>query len=95
MKNWIRRKLHDFIFSDREADSPSRLVSSSDELGYQDDNSIRFQVTSARGGLILSMRYYNSRTDQNQYQNYVIPDDQDAAEEIAKIVSMELLRSPS
>ena len=94
MKNWLRRKLHAFIFSDNESKVAS-ISTREDELGYQDDHSIRFQVTSARGGIILSMRNYDSRTDRNQYQNYVIPDTEDASAAIAQIVSMELLRNPS
>lgn len=94
MINWIRTKLHNFIFpSNQGLEKAERIVSSSEELGYQDDHSIRFQVSPARGGIILSMRKYDHHKDQNYFSNYVIPDTQDAAEEIAKIVSMELLRA--
>ena len=94
MKDWLRRKLHAFIFPSDEAKIAS-ISTREDELGYQDDHSIRFQVTSARGGIILSMRTYDHRKDQNQYQNYVIPDTEDASAAIAQIVSMELLRHSS
>lgn len=93
MKEWLRRKLHAFIFSGDE-DKVS-ISTRDDELGYQDDHAIRFQVTTARGGIILSMRSYDHRNDRNQYQNYVIPDTEDASAAIAQIVSMELLRNPS
>ena len=92
MKNWIRNKLHRFIFPQEEAEAGPRLRTSEDELGYHDDNSIKFQITSARGGLILSMRHYDNRTDRSSYTNYVISDAADPTEEIAKIVSMEMLR---
>jgi hypothetical protein len=93
MKEWLRRKLHAFMFPENEA--KVSISTREDELGYQDDHAIRFQVTSARGGIILSMRSYDHRNDRNQYQNYVIPDTEDASAAIAQIVSMELLRNPS
>lgn len=93
MKDWLRRKLHAFIFPGDDA--KASISTREEELGYQDDHAIRFQVTTARGGIILSMRNYDHRTDRNQYQNYVIPDTEDASAAIAQIVSMELLRNPS
>lgn len=95
MINWIRNKLHNFIFPEREADRANTLVSSSDDMGYDADNSLRFQLTNARGGIILSMRKYDEHRDRTYYQNYVIPDGEDTANSVAQIVSMEMLRNSS
>ena len=91
MINWLRTKLHNFIFPSTEPEA--KLVAASvEETGFRDDHSLRFDVTSARGGVILSMRFYDSRTDRTHYQNYVIPDGEDVATSVAHIISMELLR---
>ena len=91
MINWLRTKLHNFIFPSVEPEA--KLSSASvEETGFRDDHSLRFDVTSARGGVILSMRYYDERNDRTHYQNYVIPDGEDVATSVAHIISMELLR---
>jgi hypothetical protein len=52
---------------------------------------LRFNVMTARGGTVVQLRKYDSRKDENKYTTYVIPDGENIAEEIGKIVSMELL----
>lgn len=89
MINWLRNKLRNFVFPPDEAKIASASV---EETGFRDDHSLRFDVTSARGGVILSMRFYDERTDRTHYQNHVIPDTEDVATSVAHIVSMELLR---
>jgi hypothetical protein len=56
-------------------------------------NTLRFTVTPAQGGTIISMRYYDSRKDENFTKLYVISDDQDLKNEISNILSIELLRN--
>lgn len=91
MINWLRNKIKNFVFPPEEAEGKLATVTV-DESGFRDDRSLRFDITSARGGIILSMRHYDDRTDRTHYQNYVIPDGEDVAQSVAHIVSMELLR---
>lgn len=66
------------------------------EVEYDESQTLqtlRFSVTPARGGLILSVRHYDRRKDESNFVNHVIHDDQNVAENIAQIVSMEILRS--
>ena len=51
MKNWLRNKLRNFIFSDSEAEA--KVATVEEASGFRDDHSLRFDVTSARGGVIL------------------------------------------
>ena len=89
-KLWLRN----WIMNDSSADSNESLyVTASDTpRDYDDESSLRFTVTPARGGVILTVRNYDKRQDRHFYTAHVLHDDQNIAEGIAQIVSMELLR---
>lgn len=96
MINWIRTKLHNFIFPSVPDEAVGATIRAErDEIGYEADSALRFQVTSARGGIILSMRKYDDTKDRTYYQNYVIPDGEDVATSMAHIIAMEMLRNSS
>jgi len=86
-KQWIR----DWLNNDEDTSQDMVLASSSDP-GYSSDDSIRFDITPARGGIIVNIRHYDPKTDRNTYTVHVIHDDQNVAENIAQIVSMEMLK---
>jgi hypothetical protein len=88
MIRWIRNKLHNFIFPQPVANEIA--VSETPEA---DIEGLRFTVMPARGGTIVQIRTYDTKRDSNQYTTYVIPDGQDIAEEVGRIVSMELIRA--
>lgn len=90
MINWIRRKLHNFIFPS-DVSEPSKLVVR--ESSDVDIEGMRFTVMPADGGTIVQMRTYDRRKDESNNKTYVIPDsEQDIAHRIGQIVAMELIR---
>jgi hypothetical protein len=93
MTNWLRKKLKNFLYPDNETELvPSRLsVTSGDDI--QEDNTLRFTVTPARGGIIVSVRNYNRKKDTSENTVHVIHDDEDVAHRVSEIVSMSLLRN--
>lgn len=94
MTNWLRKKLKNFLYPDDETELvPSRLssVTASDDI--QEDNTLRFTVTPARGGIIVSVRNYNRKKDTSENTVHVIHDDEDVAKHVSEIVSMSLLRN--
>lgn len=92
MRNWIRKKLHNFIFATGTEATLSTAVVSADSDSYQEDNTLRFTVTPARGGIIVSVRSYDRRKDDSYNTLHVIHDEEHVSERVAEIVSMELLR---
>lgn len=89
-KKWFRSWLFD------EKDSRNQLVAASVDRSsnsFEEDDTIRFTVTPARGGIVVSVRQYDRKTDRTNYTNHVIHDDENVAESIGHIVSMELLRA--
>ena len=90
-KKTLKQRIRDWLNNDNESEVavPEVLESS----GYNTDDSIRIDVTPARGGIIVSIRKYDHKTDRRHDTVHVIHDDQSVAENIAQIISMELLRS--
>jgi len=94
MTNWLRRKLINFLYPEDVpgcATSSRLTVSSADE--YDEDNTLRFSVTPARGGVIVSVRNYNRKKDTSDTIIHVIHDDEDLAHRVSEIVSLSLLRN--
>jgi S1-C subfamily serine protease len=80
-----------------EYDTPELTIASSKSLRLSDDeiasgNRMNFTVTPAHGGMVLTFRKYDDRKDQNHYVNYIISDNQDVAEEVGRIIAMEMMK---
>jgi hypothetical protein len=88
LRNWLMRDDENPKYAAMAASRPDVTSNSIDE-----DESLRFTVTPARGGVVVSVRHYDRKTDRNNYTNHVIHDDENVAESIGHIVSMEILRS--
>lgn len=94
MTNWLRKKLKNFLYPEDGPEcitSGNRLIATADD--YNEDNTLRFSVTPARGGIIVSVRNYNRKKDMSENTVHVIHDDEDVAERVSEIVSMSLLRN--
>jgi hypothetical protein len=95
MKNWLRKKLRDFLDASddyancADGNFPSTPVLSKG-IGSQ-DNDIEFTVRSALGGTVVYVQSHDS-TRGYYTTTHVIPDSEDIIKEIASIVSMESLR---
>jgi len=91
MRNWIRTKLHDFIFPKVEVEAKNSI--SVRETTDADIDGMRFTVMPAEGGTIVQMRTYDRRKDESNIKTYVIPDtDHDIALRVGQIVALELLK---
>jgi len=53
---------------------------------------LRFSIQKASGGTVVEVRSYDPKKDENVYFLHVIPDGNDVAESIGKIVTFEMLK---
>ena len=53
---------------------------------------VRFTLSKASGGFIISTRRYDNKTDRTLGDNYIITNDQDLGAEISKIITLEALK---
>jgi len=95
--NWLKLKFRDWINSAQDIYETSgrqnRLVSSAEEKSIGDDPVLNFKVYSAVGGKVVEFRRYDRKSDRNDSTTYIITNDQDFGERIAKIATMENLKA--
>jgi hypothetical protein len=71
-----------------------RAVSLSDDSddGIDLNNPIMFKVEAVQGGTLVETRWYDHKKDENERKLHIVTPDEDLAEAIGKIVTMELIR---
>jgi hypothetical protein len=96
MKNWLRRKMHNFIFPQDEAPQSNKVARQS--IGITTDGEtlstepLRLSIYRANGGMIVETRVYDRQKDRSQNQLHIVSHDEDLGHSIAKIITMESLR---
>jgi hypothetical protein len=74
----------------------SNMKSSKSSIGCEDIDAfgepVRFTLSKATGGFIISTRRYDNKTDRTVGDNYIITNDQDLGAEISKIITLEALK---
>ena len=93
MKNWLRKKLRNFI-NNYEPDGPeqSKLTSVRESDSMHEDPILNFRVFSAVGGKVVEFNHYDRKTDRRNSTTYIITNEQDFGERISKIATMESLK---
>ena len=95
MKNWLRHRLHNFLFPQDEHAAKMAIAGSVSvrESNDAEVEGMRFVVMPAEGGVIVQMRTYDRRKDESNTKTYIIPEaEQDVAHKIGQIVAMELFK---
>ena len=98
MKNWLRHKLHNFIFpqdTNEVAESkPHRRGANliSRGSGLDSRGGLTFTIHMANGGYVLEYATYNEKTDRHDNALHVITADTDLGQGIAHIITLEMLR---
>lgn len=62
------------------------------EGGIDLNNPITFRVQAVQGGTLIETRWYDPKTDDNDRKLHIVNNDENLAEAIGKIVTMELLK---
>jgi hypothetical protein len=71
---------------------PNRLISTAECASISDDPVLNFKIYSAVGGKVVEFRRYDRKGDRNDSTTYIITNDQNFGERIAKIATMEQLK---
>ena len=104
MKHWLRQRLLNFL-TDAEPSKSGRIdrgnISISlidNELGDDRPSSIdlpdpiNFKVQAVSGGTIVESRWYDHKKDESRVKLHIITQEENLADSIGKIVTMELLQ---
>lgn len=97
MINWIRHKLHNFIFPQDtnevvESKSHRRGALITRGSGLDSRGGLNFTIHMANGGYILEYSTYNEKTDRHDNALHIITADTDLGQGIAHIITLEMLR---
>lgn len=103
MKNWLRHKLHNFIFSNEKdvqeksswalnSTSPIKSHRHHNQSLSSDSEPLRFTIYNASGGKIVEISHYDNKSDRNTTSLHIINSDEDFGEELGKIAFVELLK---
>ena len=95
---WLKKALWRWTYQGRELDEENAKVSRglvatrSEEALCGDEPVLNFKVYSAVGGKVVEFRRYDRKSDRNDTTTYIITNDQDFGDRIAKIATMEKLK---
>jgi len=102
MKNWLRQRLLNLLVGGhaeiKVSSRGSGRLSSFDEIedcstsGIDLPDPINFKVQQVNGGTVIETRYYDPKKDDNRVKLHIVTPEENLAESIGKIVTMELLQ---
>jgi hypothetical protein len=97
--NWLKLKLRNWANSAQDTyESVPMKMATANAIGIgrgaslDSDKGIRFQVYKASGGMIVETSTYDRQKDRSYNGLYIITDEKDLGQEIAKIITMETLK---
>jgi hypothetical protein len=67
-------------------------ISDDEESGIDLPDPIRFKVQQVSGGTVVETRWYDHKKDENRIKLHIVTQEENLAEAIGKIVTMELLQ---
>lgn len=93
---WFKKLLWRWAYQGQELEeakvSMNRLVTRDSEAMSGDEPVLNFKVYSAVGGKVVEFRRYDRHKDRSDTTTYIITNDQDFGERIAKITMMENIK---
>jgi len=76
----------------RSSGAKENRAIASDAVDSLDSDGMNFKVINGRGGVAIEIRTRDSKTGEYTLALYIIPEDHDLAQELAKIITMQALR---
>ena len=93
MKLTFKQRIRNWLMKDNdEADYSGNLISVDSDGPDIQSQGFRLNVYSASGGTIIETTKYDRQKDDHRHSLYVVTDDKELGEELAKIITMESLR---
>ena len=91
MKLSIRERIRNWLMNENDDAEECYANEDSNSVDLA-SNSFRLQVYGASGGTIVETTKYDQKKDENRHSLYVVTEDKDLGQELAKIITMEQLR---
>ena len=91
MKLTFKQRIRNWLMNDDE-DYSNQLISVDSEGPNIQSQGFRLNVYTASGGTIIETTKYDRQKDDHRHSLYVVTEDKELGEELAKIITMESLR---
>ena len=92
MTNWMRQKLRNFILKDALVTTGDDYDIDTEDNGISMPDPLEFKVQSAQGGTIIEVTSWDKKNEESIVKLHIIPDGENIADHVGKIVVMEMLR---
>jgi hypothetical protein len=92
MINWIRNKLQTFVFKNLIINEEININNVEEDNSVNLPDPLEFKVQTAQGGTIVEVSSWDRKKDEPVVKLHIIPEGEDIADAIGKIVLMEMLR---
>ena len=92
MINWIRNKLQTFVFKNLIINEEININNVEEDNSVNLPDPLEFKVQTAQGGTIVEVSSWDRKKDESVVKLHIIPEGEDIADAIGKIVLMEMLR---
>jgi hypothetical protein len=92
MKLTFKQKIRNWLMDDSH-ERDYAIASNSVERLDLSSQGFRLNVYGASGGTIVETTKYDRKSDESRHSLHVVTEDKDLGEELAKIITMEQLRS--
>jgi len=90
-KMTLKQRIRNWLMSENDDAEECFTVEDSNGIDLS-SNSFRLSIYGASGGTIIETTKYDRKTDENRHSLYVVTEDKDLGQELAKIITMEQLR---
>lgn len=94
---WLKRQLaqwvNDYNNTPKLSAGHGKLIASGDSDNLNSEPILNFRVFAAVGGKVVEFRLYDRKTDRSQCQTYIITNDEDFGDAVAKIATLELMKT--
>jgi len=100
MINWLRAKLHTFLwptepnvtYDDRKMNATISSRGHHSRSLNSENEPLRFTIYNASGGKIVEISHYDQKRDRHETSLHIIGSDEDFGESLGKIAFIELLK---
>ena len=91
MKMTLKQRIRNWLMNENDDAEECFTVEDSNGIDLS-SKSFRLNIYGASGGTIIETTKYDRKTDENRHSLYVVTEDKDLGQELAKIITMEQLR---
>ena len=90
--NWLKRRIRRWLDSEQDIYLPETVHGKNSIVSSRDvgsDPTLQFKIYNAIGGKVVEFSRYDRQKDRNEHDLYIIRNDEDFGERIAKIAMFE------